>query len=193
MVSLPPSTELPSLTEIHGQGKKLGSLRSPFSHPGGKDPCQVLITLLTTHPLIKSGTRSGVVASTAFSQLQLLEWSGSQSWEGNCFLAELAIEAIFLSTLQWLHTRNATERARQATHTGLKCPGLLSFHPQCPLQPGPVSPSTARSPITRSPPLTLDAGVPLPCSMPPPDHERGGEWACAEGSILQCSRTFGIR
>lgn len=106
------------------------------------------------------------MASTAFSQLQLLEWSGSRSWEGNCLLAELATEAIFLSPLQRLHTGNETERARQATHTGLKCPGLLSFHPQGPLRPGPVSPSTARSPITRSPALTLDAGVALPCSMP---------------------------
>lgn len=51
MVSSPPPTELLSLTEIHGQGKGLGSLGSPFSPPGGKAPCEVLITPLTTHLL----------------------------------------------------------------------------------------------------------------------------------------------
>lgn len=42
-----------SLTEIHSQGKGPGSLESPFSLPGGKAPCQILITPLTTH-LLKS-------------------------------------------------------------------------------------------------------------------------------------------
>lgn len=52
-VSPPPPIELLHLTEIRARGQGPGSLGSPFSLPGGKGPCQILISTLTTH-LLKS-------------------------------------------------------------------------------------------------------------------------------------------
>lgn len=50
-MSSPPPTEPLGLMGIHGQGKGLGSLGSPFSPLSDKAPRQGLITPRTTHPL----------------------------------------------------------------------------------------------------------------------------------------------
>lgn len=182
----PPASKLLGLSEIHGQGHGLGSLGNAFSLSASKAPCPVPIN--HTNQLssrVRPGTRPGAVTSSSYpTTFRVL-------WEGNCLPAEPATEAIFLSPSTGLFPfcmlETQEERAIQATCTSLTVPWAAEF-PSPRLPAGWICPTQHCQEFhCQSPALLMSLpGIWLAVQ---PGHRRGGEGACAEGSVLECSWT----